>query len=487
MHPGTQLVVAIGLFMVVVLPVLSWLSLGNRRSLKVLLWYGGLAGIAVATLAVSALQRANWFSASTLAVGFGLFWWVLQLERQQAPSHWRPYAAGLLAYVALEGFIDLIGVRQPWGVLLTTSTLAILQGAVLLALVRLQRMRQSRGLVLVIIGVVLVASVNLLRALRIVVEGASPTLFSYSWQTNAAILSIVTCSVLMNFGYLLFVLEKSHRRQLAEAERLARTEAESALARQHAAELQQVVGQRDEMLLASSRFSAMNTLTMFHAAIVHELSQPLQSLTSILDKVEMRVANAEPGLRQDVANAHQVLRQMAGSLASLRQLIASKEIRLEPVFLLPLMEEVSSIVENEAHRRAILFDFHLESAQGARTVQADKVLLHRIVMNLVTNAFEAHAQSGPAAAGPRMVRLIVGQRQVNGAAMASVRVEDNGPGFDPELLARVGHQFATSKVQGVGMGLVLARVMVESWGGQLQVRNRRSASGAQVELLLAAA
>lgn len=492
LHPATQLLIFQSLFLMLGVPLMAWFSVVHGRADRAARWwYGGLALLGLGVLAVGLWLKVTAFTACTVTLSVLMCVAAIRMDAGRSVVWPRWLTPVFLVWCALYVAIDLRGQWLYWGVPTFMLTLSALYAYLLVLLVIEGRRRQSRGLLLVGVGVGLVSVFDALRGVRALFPGQADTIFSFALNANAVIVAATLSNVLMSLGYAAFILEKTHRARLQETRKSARAQAQALLAQEHAQAQQRIIAQRDAMLMANARFAAMNTLTMFHSAIVHELSQPLQSLTSILDKVEMRVATADEGLRRDVANAHRVLRQLGESLAALRQLIATKEARLETVSLLPVIEEVTSIVETEANRRGILFELQIEALTAELRVQADKVMLNRIVMNLVSNAFEAHAQALAAvspgtASGPavRSVRLVLGEREHQGRVMASVQVEDNGPGFDPELLAQVGYHYASTKNDGVGLGLVLTRVVVESWGGALQVRNRPSGSGAQVELLL---
>ena len=116
-------------------------------------------------------------------------------------------------------------------------------------------------------------------------------------------------------------------------------------------------------------------------------------------------------------------------------------------------------------------------------VQADRVLLERILFNLVTNAFEA--LEGVGATGQARISTALLQAYLCRSVVISV--EDNGPGLAPGLLAGGVSPFQSTKLNGVGLGLALARLLVETWRGQLQLHNLQATHGqpgTRVELIL---
>jgi signal transduction histidine kinase len=100
-------------------------------------------------------------------------------------------------------------------------------------------------------------------------------------------------------------------------------------------------------------------------------------------------------------------------------------------------------------------------AEGLFPVQADRVQLQQVILNLVLNAVEA---MGAVEAGPRELLISTEQTEANGVLVA---VRDSGPGIDPEHVERVFEAFYTTKSSGVGMGLSICRSIIDAHGGRL--------------------
>ena len=104
--------------------------------------------------------------------------------------------------------------------------------------------------------------------------------------------------------------------------------------------------------------------------------------------------------------------------------------------------------------------------------------LAQVLLNLMVNAGDALEEAGV----PNGEVRVVG-REENGRVVLDV--EDNGPGFPPEVLTRLFDAFFTTKGpdKGTGLGLCLSREMVERFGGTLQAENRLE-GGARLRLSL---
>ncbi len=107
----------------------------------------------------------------------------------------------------------------------------------------------------------------------------------------------------------------------------------------------------------------------------------------------------------------------------------------------------------------------VETAEGADvSIQGDPQLLERAVRNLLHNAAEAERRAG--GSGPISVALRRGPEAV------SLVIEDRGPGIPEEVRQRLFRPFATGRADGVGLGLALARRIVDLHGGRLSLEAR---------------
>ena len=99
-------------------------------------------------------------------------------------------------------------------------------------------------------------------------------------------------------------------------------------------------------------------------------------------------------------------------------------------------------------------------------VRGDRIQLQQVILNLIVNAMDA--MSGV----PRTGRRIT-VSTARDADSAEVSVSDAGPGIPSEMLTQVFDPFFTTKPHGMGMGLSIARTIVEAHGGQLSAANRQ--------------
>jgi signal transduction histidine kinase len=140
-----------------------------------------------------------------------------------------------------------------------------------------------------------------------------------------------------------------------------------------------------------------------------------------------------------------------------------------------LVREVEQLCLPEARRRGVSFELQL--ADDLPDIPVDGIQVQQILTNLIQNAFDALSTIEPYR---RRVRLTTRLARTGGV---EVRVADTGPGISPEDAERLFEPFVTTRAEGTGMGLAIARNIATAHGGSLRVEPR-SEGGAVFQLLL---
>jgi len=146
------------------------------------------------------------------------------------------------------------------------------------------------------------------------------------------------------------------------------------------------------------------------------------------------------------------------------------------VSLNQLVTEVTDLYRAQFAGRGVTLDVRLGPA--VTSVVADRGRLRQLLHNLLTNAVEA-LEGQPDGAITVATRIT----ERNGDEVAEVCVEDNGPGFQRELMGRVFDPYVTTKPRGTGLGLAIVRKIVEEHGGHVEADNR-TGGGARVRIEL---
>jgi nitrogen fixation/metabolism regulation signal transduction histidine kinase len=141
-----------------------------------------------------------------------------------------------------------------------------------------------------------------------------------------------------------------------------------------------------------------------------------------------------------------------------------------------LVREVTDLYRAQVAGRGVRLVVDLEPRVA--TVVADRGRLRQLLHNLLTNAVEA-LEGHPD--GSITVATRLGDR--NGEEVIEIEVEDNGPGFQRELIGQVFDPYVTTKPRGTGLGLAIVRKIVEEHGGHVEADNRPE-GGARVRVEL---
>jgi C4-dicarboxylate-specific signal transduction histidine kinase len=225
-----------------------------------------------------------------------------------------------------------------------------------------------------------------------------------------------------------------------------------------------------EMELAhANRVATMGQLT---ASIAHEVNQPIAAT----------VTNAQAALRWLRAGSSH-LEQVQQSLSSIvedgtragevidriRALIKKAPPRKDRLEINGVIVKIIELTHGEAVKNGI--SVITELADHLPVVEADRVQLQQVLLNLIVNALEA---MGAANEGPREL-LISTTKETSGVLVA---VQDSGPGLEAAMLERVFETFYTTKPTGLGLGLSICRSIIEAHGGRLwaSTNQRRGAT-----------
>jgi signal transduction histidine kinase len=231
--------------------------------------------------------------------------------------------------------------------------------------------------------------------------------------------------------------------------------------RRRAAELG-LAAQRVQLLHAS-RLAVAGELT---ASIAHEINQPLGAILSNAEAAELlvqsgRIEQAEllqilADIRRDDLRASEVIKR-------LRTLLARHEVEHRRFDLNHLVEDTAAIVRSEAQRRGVTVEYSMRARQPE--VVGDRIQIQQVIINLILNAFDASA-----ALPETERRVLVGTSDP--ALGARLTVRDFGHGIAEADLPRVFESFFSTKGGGMGLGLSIARSIVEAHGGTITAANR---------------
>jgi len=204
------------------------------------------------------------------------------------------------------------------------------------------------------------------------------------------------------------------------------------------------------------RGERLATVGNLAAAVAHEIRNPLNAISMGIQRlrVEFEPVPREEYLRMvDLIQAE--VRRLNTIVEEFLSLARPMTLKPEPIDVAALLDEVLGLVETQARGAGIAVV--REIADGLPMLHADRDRVKQVLLNLVLNAIQAMPSGGTLEIGaaPRGRSLIV-------------TVTDTGGGIAPEVLPKLFEPYVTTKAKGLGLGLAIAKRIVEAHGGTIE-------------------
>lgn len=223
---------------------------------------------------------------------------------------------------------------------------------------------------------------------------------------------------------------------------------------------QQRLSESQALLLHSSRVAVVSEMT---TALAHEINQPLSAIKTYLRAIQRNLERADSGS----AEIHQLLDETVAQVDHAGNLISKTRRFLRrgatPIRKSNLRHIIStSLALMEAELRVAHIETSLQLPKAVPPVWASEIQIQQVVINLLRNAMDAIAAKSD---GERNIALSVEQAAEPG--YIKIAVADTGIGVPAELRGQLFQPFATSKTDGLGLGLALCRSIVTAHGGDI--------------------
>jgi signal transduction histidine kinase len=207
----------------------------------------------------------------------------------------------------------------------------------------------------------------------------------------------------------------------------------------------------------------MRGLARVYSALAHELKAPLGAMALNLDLLtDALLADQDdrPDTRQRQQRYARVLREeldrLNRSLVALLSQTASVDAQREPFDLCEVLRDLEILLSPQARQQRV--QLTVELPNQVMTLSGHRDRLKQALLNIATNAIEAMPDGG---------RMEVSLQRHN--SHASVSIRDSGPGIPADILGKIYGMYFTTKDGGTGIGLYVARSIVESHGGEIRV------------------
>jgi signal transduction histidine kinase len=212
-----------------------------------------------------------------------------------------------------------------------------------------------------------------------------------------------------------------------------------------------------------AHLTRVSTLGELAASLAHELNQPLTAILSNVQAAQMLLARDTPDLEEIREILGEVVSddKRAGEVIQGLRALFRKGIRDKGrLDLNELVREVSRLLDNDVALRGVALRLELDA--GLPAIDGDRVQIQQVILNLAVNGLDA-VRERPA--GQRHLAI----RSSLDGPTARIEVADSGPGIASGDRTRLFDPFFTTKPGGMGMGLAIARSIMEAHGGSLSV------------------
>ena len=220
------------------------------------------------------------------------------------------------------------------------------------------------------------------------------------------------------------------------------------------------IQERTHQLLEAEKLATMGNLL---AGVAHELNSPL---SVILGQVGLfSQTGVDPKARSRVKDIGEAAERCVRIVRSFLTMARRHPPERGHVSLNHLLQEAVELLSFELRIASVEIVYDLE--RELPLAWADGHQLKQVIVNLVTNARQAVQDSAP----PRQLRLAT--RYDERRSSVRIEVADSGPGIPAEIRPRVFEPFFTTKPdgEGTGLGLALARGIVEGHGGTIEIES----------------
>ncbi len=256
----------------------------------------------------------------------------------------------------------------------------------------------------------------------------------YSWQ-----IALTVAVILLQAGFISALLNAHRRRRLAEMQ-----------SRQRVAELVHV-----------NRIATAGELT---ASIAHEINQPLGAILTNAETADAILNSQSPDIAELKEIVKDILRDdhRAGEvIRRMRSLLKKVPFELKCLDFNDLVQETVELVLAVGRKVELVGVI----TPDALPILGDRIQLQQVILNVVANGIDAMNDT------PNEDRVIT-IRTSRVEKFTELSVSDRGPGIPEDKLKEVFEPFFTSKAEGMGMGLSIARTIVEAHNGRIWAENR---------------
>jgi C4-dicarboxylate-specific signal transduction histidine kinase len=221
-----------------------------------------------------------------------------------------------------------------------------------------------------------------------------------------------------------------------------------------------------QMQIQLAHAARLSTLGEMASEIAHELNQPLYAILNYTKAIRNLLAKEGPAEAERIREWNEEIAEIAISAAEVVKRLRLFSRRDESPRTLCRIEDIVAEALSLAGAASQSAGATVETtfAESAPRIRVDAIQIQQVLVNLLINALESLENFPPAAR-----RIAISTSVVDSGV--EVAVSDSGAGLPPGHEAKIFDPFITTKAEGLGMGLSIARTIIEAHGGRIRVES----------------
>ncbi|MCB1741876.1 MAG: HAMP domain-containing protein [Gammaproteobacteria bacterium] len=207
--------------------------------------------------------------------------------------------------------------------------------------------------------------------------------------------------------------------------------------------------------------------------LAHEIKNPLTPIQLSAERLRHKYLDMMTGKDRETMDrlTRTIVQQvdgLKGMVNAFSEYARMPTLESAPLRLNDLVKDVAELYQADSGNQVL----RLELQHGMPALVGDSGRIRQVLHNLIKNAREASADNGTEIAHITVrTTLISGSEQDPGRRWIELSVEDQGRGFDDDIVERVFEPYVTTKSKGTGLGLAIVKKIMEEHGGLVQAQN----------------
>lgn len=220
--------------------------------------------------------------------------------------------------------------------------------------------------------------------------------------------------------------------------------------------------------------NTMNNMGYIFSGVRHEIGNPINSIKMTLSMLKENLDRFDKRMIQNyIARSLDEIRRIEYLLKAFKNFNMYERMELQDIDMKSFMDKLLTIIKDDFLKRGV--PVSLDIMPNAYRCYADPRALHQVLLNILINAGDAcSGRTDP------FISISVSRSADN---MVNIQVKDNGCGMTEDQMKNLFKPFFTTKPDGTGLGLVIAKKMLTLMNGMIEVESKKD-KGTVVSILL---